>query len=217
MSDQKESGNGFWHRIGGAVKLLTEPFVTVYQNLYTLFLWFLFSIIAGLLGPLLNVIRYCFMDDTDHPILKAIYNDSYYGSFYTFAIVLTASLLGSLLIKWKDDYKQNFRRIKVFAASVSIFLVMIGSVCYCFATLANGDSIAEFKYEKLVTDKPQLVLFLLSIVLAVYCQGVNLMDQNPKAHDKANEDDAIMKDREQGLQKTVQGTVNANQMEGAEI
>lgn len=217
MSDQKEKGNNFRHRIGGAVKLLTEPFVTVYQNLYTLFLWFLFSIIAGLLGPLLNVIRYCFMDDSEHPILKAIYNDSYYGSFYTFAIVLTASLLGSLLIKWKDDYKQNFRRIKVFAASISIFVVMIGSVCYSFATLANGDSIAEFDYEMLVTDKPQLVLFLLSIVLAIYCQGVNLMDQNPKAHDKANEDDAIMKDREESLKKTVQGTVNANQMEGAEI
>lgn len=217
MSDKKEKGSGFLHRIRGAMKLLSEPFVTVYHNLYTLFLWFLFSIIAGLLGPLLNVIRYCYMDDSNHPILKAIFNDSFYGSFYTFAIVLTASLLGSLLIKWKDDYKQNFRRLKVFAASVSIFLVMIGSVCYCFATLANGATIALFDYNKLSIDTPQLVIFMLSIILAIYCQGVNLMDMNPTDHNHANEDDAIMKDREEGVQKTVQGTANVNQMEGADI
>lgn len=217
MSEHKVKGNDLCQRIGRAIVMLIEPFVTVYQNLYTLFLWLLFSIIAGLLGPLLNIIRYCYMDGSGHPILKSIYQDSFYGSFYTFAVVLTASLLGNLLIKWKDDYKQNFRRIKVFAASISIFLVMIGSVCFCFATLSNGDTIEEFNYETLKVDWVQLVLFVLAILLAVYCQGVNMMDQNPNEHDNANEAEAIIKDRQQGMQKAVDGTVNVNQMEGAEL
>ena len=62
----------------------------------TFFLWFLFTIIAGLLGPIINIANNCGFNNL--PIGISIFEDSRAGTFYTFSIVLIASAIGSLFL-----------------------------------------------------------------------------------------------------------------------
>lgn len=102
-----------------AIILIFDPFKVVTEKKDEFFIWFLFTIVAGQIGIIANIIVRYYANST--PISTSIFFDSNNGSFYTFSIVLVASLLGPLFINSIKSTKLKFRTLKTFTIIASIF------------------------------------------------------------------------------------------------
>lgn len=154
-------------------------------NLTAAVLWFVFTIFAAQIGTLVNIIKHVIFHDGRsvpnnfdfwHSIQESLFLDSKSGSFYTFAIVLIASVLSPLFIQLIEEKEIHFKRPKVFSIVISIFTLFFGGVFFSFSALETS------KYEGLknidfCVDKSQLFFFLFSIVVASYAFALTRMDK----------------------------------------
>lgn len=69
----------------------------VWKHRLDFFLWFLFVVIAGQLGTIINFINRCVFDRWT--LSQSLLADSVSGNFYTFALVLVTSTIGNIFIK----------------------------------------------------------------------------------------------------------------------
>ena len=72
-------------------------------------LWFLFTVICGLIGIVMNVWSHL---GPDVNLYNAILNEFTVNSFYTFSIVLLTCTAGSLFMKIDTDRMITFKSIK---------------------------------------------------------------------------------------------------------
>ena len=143
----------------------------------TFFLWFLFTIIAGLLGPIINIANNCGFNDM--PMVLSILEDSQTGTFYTFSIVLIASAIGSLFLNLLDS-SDTFRKMKLYFMAICIFPLFFGGIYYSSFSQKKKEEfkLAYVSHKKavekestrgqeiiVVVDKKQLVIFLLSLII----------------------------------------------------
>lgn len=163
-------------------KLIIDP-VTVVQYYKTEFaLWFIFTIIAGQLGILVNfIIRYYSYGIS---IPTSIYLDSISGSFYIFSIATVASMLGPLFTNILLSNKLVFKTLKVFTTVITIFFLFFSGVVY---SVIQSKSDIPLSNLKLNPDWTQIVVYLFSLFLCFYVYCILKLDNYQKKYKHLNE------------------------------
>ena len=116
---------------------LVLPLLVVKEEKGTFSLWFLFTIIAGLIGPIINAVNRCAIGN--EPIVSSLEKDCENGTFYTFSIVLIASSIGLLFIKLINE-KIQFKNRKLYFIAICIFPMFFAGIFYSGATLRQKQS-----------------------------------------------------------------------------
>ena len=171
------------------IQALKEPYLVLFRERHrmSVFLWFMFTIFAAQIGTMINLIQHVVFTEHESTnkniwtlIQESLYMDSQSGSFYTFSIVLTASVLSPLFIKFVET-NVHFRKLKVLTIVISIFTLFFGGIFYSFSTFNNRDysSLVEHEFN---VDKWQLLFFVIAILIALYSYGLTRMDKYPESH-----------------------------------
>ena len=128
-------------------------------------LWFLFTVICGLIGIVMNVWSHL---GPEVRLYDAILNEFTVNSFYTYSIVLLTCTVGSLFMKIDSDKMITYTSIKLWLMIVLGGFVFIGA----FLCQSRGN-ISGFNWY-------QLFYFLLTVLFAVYGFCVVNMDRHPE-------------------------------------
>lgn len=156
--------SNFWRSV-------ISPFCICWEYKVESFIWMMFVIVAGQLGTIINLIRRWGFGDW--AFLPALGPDSASGSFYTFALVLIASLLASIFIRFIKKETPEYRNISAVYLTILIFSLVICAIFYSFAT-NDFESIdfSKLGNKDMSVDWKQLVFFILSIIFAWYSFGL---------------------------------------------
>lgn len=128
-------------------------------------LWFLFTVICGLIGIVMNVWSHL---GPDVNLYNAILNEFTVNSFYTFSIVLLTCTAGSLFMKIDTDRMITFKSIKEW------LLIVLGGCVFIGAFLCQSrGKIPSYNWL-------QLFYFIFAIGLAVYGFCVVNLDRHPE-------------------------------------
>lgn len=155
---------------------INVPFKTIKKHKVDFFLWFLFVILAGQLGTIINII--CRVTYGDWSLLESLYVDSLYGNYFTFALVLMASILGPIFIRLinKNNGKREFRTIVILFTSFLFILIFLTGICLSVATQQNVQKPDQITFKP--SDIIQIVLFFISIIMAIYYFGIEKMSDH---------------------------------------
>lgn len=180
-----------WQFLITLLKRVRLPLKVIELKKGTFFLWFLFTIIAGLLGPIINIANNCGFNDL--PMAISVFEDSKAGTFYTFSIVLIASAIGSLFLNLLDS-SDAFKKMKLYFMALCIFPLFFGGIFYSSFTQKQKEAIRISYSEKTETQNPdspplteesivvdwkQLILLLLALFISVYAFCLQYMNANP--------------------------------------
>lgn len=186
---KKKEIKGYNKFLYNAVNALKEPYKAIFkeQHRMSALLWFLFTIFAAQIGTIINLINHVIFSEEraggkDWLLLakESLCMDSISGSFYTFSIVLTASVLSPLFIKFVES-GVHFRKLKVLTIVVSIFTLFFGGIFYSFSTIGTRDY-SLLKNADFIIDKWQLLFFIVAILIAMYSYGLSRMDLDTKQY-----------------------------------
>jgi hypothetical protein len=156
---------------------LLIPYVVCFKYKVEFFLWIVFIVVAGQLGTIINVVNRKFFMNWDWNLV--LYPDSVFGSFYTYALVLIASLIVPLFTRIRNDNKPRFRSMTIVFTTLLIFVLILCAVFFSFASQETKSvNYNDFQNLQITVDVKQLVFFSLSIILAWYAFGLTLMVQN---------------------------------------
>lgn len=185
----------------------------------TFFLWLLFTIIAGLLGPIINIANNCGFNDL--PISLSVFEDSRAGTFYTFSIVLIASAIGSLFLNLLDS-SDSFKKMKLYFMALCIFPLFFGGIFYSSFTQKQKEELKVSFLEQsgkaypkntystdvqIIVDKKQLILFLIALAISIYAFCLQYMNANPSEFEEIR--DSYL-DREQSGLKSMNQAADAD-------
>ena len=181
----------FWKSLNIFLHRVILPLKVVRLKKGTFFLWFIFTIIAGLLGPIINVANNFGFNDV--PISLSIFEDSQAGTFYTFSIVLIASAIGSLFLNLLDA-ADVFKKMKLYFMAICIFPLFFGGIFYSSFTQKHKEEVKIESYIEsskvqnnsnmlpkeieLSIDWIQLSLFLLALIISIYAFCLQYMNAN---------------------------------------
>lgn len=164
---------------------LFKPFNAIYKNPPIFLIWFLFTILAGQLGIIFNIIiRYI---NGGYSFYQTIYLDSINGSFYTYSIALLAAALGPIFIDLISNSDSKFKIIKVFTIIILMLTLIFASIFY--TSTQSKDITLNVEGLILVVDGWQLGFLLFSIVASIYAYSVSRLDLNPKYFDGIKDKD----------------------------
>lgn len=169
--------------IFGAIKLYLKPFLTIKDHKLIFFLWFAFTVFAGQIGVISNIIiRYI---NGKSSFQEVIYSESINGSFYIYSIALLASTLGPLFVNLIEKPQTKFKGIKVVTIVLAIFTLLFASVFYTSTqpNITNLDIYAS----SFNIDKWQLGFLLTSILLSIYAYSVLRLEHNPDQYKELDE------------------------------
>ena len=183
------------HREGKFCGSLLVPFIVCFNHKIEFFLWVRFVFVAGQLGTIINVVnRTLFHDWT---ISQALYPDSVSGSFYTYALVLIASLIVPLFTRIRNNKEPGFRSMSVVLMTLLIFALVLSAVFFSFASQEiRSVRYEDFKALKLDIDIKQLVFFIMAVIFAWYAFGLSLMADNNEGNEL---DDTYLKQEQNDL------------------
>lgn len=146
------------------LRYVIDPFKIIKENKLEFFIWFVFTIFAGQLGILANIIIRYFSYSL--PISQSIYLDSISGSFYTYAIAIAASALGPLFANFIKNKKPEFTSIKIVSIIFVMFFLVLSGIIYAAVQMKSlSSTLINFK---LTIDWPQLIVYILSIFIGLY-------------------------------------------------
>ena len=166
------------HNIFNPIKLSLKPFLTIKEHKLIFFLWFIFTVFAGQIGVISNlIIRYINGKSTFEEV---IYFESVNGSFYIYSIALLATTIGPLFVNLIEKPQTKFKEIKVITIVIAIFTLLFASVFYT-STQPNMVNVSTQNLSFSI-DKWQLGFFLSSIILSVYAYSVLRLEYNPEQY-----------------------------------
>lgn len=174
---------------------LLVPFIVCFKHKVEFFLWIMFVLVAGQLGTIINVVnRAVFHDWT---ISQALYPDSVSGSFYTYALVLIASLIVPLFTRIRNNQEPGFRSMSVVLITLLIFALVFCAVFFSFASQEiRSVKYDDFKALELDVDCKQLVFFVIAVLFAWYAFGLSLMADNNEGNEL---DDTYLKQEQKDV------------------
>lgn len=156
------------------LRSIVAPFCICSKHAVEWFLWLMFVVIAGQLGTIINVIQRWVFGGWD--FMAAFCPDSTSGSFYTFALVMIASLIGPIFIRFVNKGKPEYRPITIVYVTILIFSLLFCGLYYSFATQEpNMTDFSGLHNKDISVDVKQLVFFVLAIVFSWYSFGLSLM------------------------------------------
>lgn len=192
---------------------LLLPLQVVKEEKGTFFLWFLFTIIAGLIGPIINAVNRCAIGD--ETLVYSLEKDCENGTFYTFSIVLIASSIGLLFIKLINE-KIQFKNRKLYFIAICIFPMFFAGIFYSRATLRQKQnteinsrqinqmeilqkqiatsnniqtkSVSQQKIKENAKTDYQVVFVIIAILIAIYSFCLEYMSLHPEQFDVLRDD-----------------------------
>jgi hypothetical protein len=183
------------------------PFTVAFKHKMDLFIWLLFVILGGQLGTLINLVNRCKFHGWT--LQQSLLADSDSGNFYTFSLVLMASILGSLFIRFAHPDARPYRMITIPVTTILIFLVVFNAVCYSFAMQGYAEEFKTVPNVDIMTDFCQLAFFVLSIVFAVINFGVERLDYHSSYKDMDDylnsENDRVNKIQSKAEEEVMEG------------
>ncbi|EIQ1511885.1 hypothetical protein BBL91_08835 [Vibrio parahaemolyticus] len=175
------------------LQYIVDPFKVIKNDKLEFFIWFVFTIFAGQLGILANIIIRYFSHSI--PVSQSIYLDSAAGSFYTYAIAIAASALGPLFANFIKNKKPEFTSLKIVSIILVIFFLVLSGVIYAAVQIKSLTS--EPLSLDLVLDVPQFTIYVLAIFIGLYTYCLLKISSPDYSHldDSFNEqDDATVKE-----------------------
>lgn len=170
-------------------KGLLEPWTVIPDNKLIFFVWFMFTILASQIGIIINLIIRVLNGELS--FIQSIYLESINGSFYTFSIVLIASLLSPLFINFVENSPTHFKSIKIVLITILIFALFFAGIFYS-TSITNSYDIGTLSNLDYSVDICQLIFFVIAIILALYTFNVSRLDL--KKHKALNDDYGEMDD-----------------------
>lgn len=162
--------HGFWGSIVG-------PFLICFKHVSEFFIWALFVLVAGQLGTIINIVNRCIFQGWKFS--EALYPDSSTGNFYTYALVLIASLIAPLFTRIKNDERPMFSTISMVFSSILIFAMILCAVFFSnVSQTIPALDYQSFRGLDLGFDAKQFIFFVLAVVFAWYAYGFSLMVKN---------------------------------------
>lgn len=143
---------------------LIEPLKIIYYNKADFSLWIIFTVIAGQLGIIANVLVSVYTNKTD--LSQAFLNEFNNSSFYTFSIALVASLMGPIFINIKTNPEAHFRTLKTFILTFFIFYLIVVSIIYAaIQSKLKINTPVNILWQEHTT---QIFFFIMALILSIY-------------------------------------------------
>ena len=178
----------------------------VWKHRLDFFLWFLFVVIAGQLGTIINFINRCVFGGW--ALSQSLLADSVSGNFYTFALVLVTSTIGNIFIKLTCKSEHDHRKAIVVFIALCLFLMLFDAVFFSFATQDYAVEYKNIKAENIHFDWWQLSFFILAIFAAILSLGLERMDGH-KEYNYLDEENKtvtkLVKNEQQPVTQTPEG------------
>lgn len=180
------------------------PIQTLFRRKFLVrtFLWFIFSVGFSLIGTIINIIKFAVFNIPRIPnapvtigdkISMSIYMDSKTGTFYTFSIVLAASILYPLF-ECFIKHEWHYTHLRVITIIIAILVLVFGGVFYSFLTI--GTTSPSYNVGQVHLDQWQLSFFILAIFVAAYSYGLGLMKEDgnhPQIDDYVEQEEKELK------------------------
>lgn len=175
------------------LKYYLAPFWIIRKHKLEFALWMVFVIFAGQMGTVINIVsRHIFGEMT---ISQSLLADSVSGNFYTFSLVLIASLVGSYFIRLIVPVNPEHRRLIVPFVAISLVLMLFSAVFFSFQTRDYGVDWKAVAPELIQIDFWQVLFFSLSVLIAIYAFGLDRMhlhkEYDEMAEYRENEDNNV--------------------------
>lgn len=158
-----------WHSI-------ISPFAVINSHKHDFVLWFIYIVFAGLLGVIINVVKLCAFDG--ECFQKALSIDSQAGSFYTFSLVICASLIWPIFKSLTNKEKPEYHLIQTILLSILIFSNLFCAIFYAFSNIHPHTWFWKINDDYYPLDIPQLVFFTMSIILSIYSFGLTYLPEH---------------------------------------
>lgn len=159
------------------------PFHIIRKHKMEFVLWMIFVIFAGQMGTIINIVSRCIFGDMT--ISQSLLADSVSGNFYTFSLVLIASLVGSYFIKLLVPTRPEHRRLIVPYVALALMLMLFSAVFFSFQTRDYGVEWKSVAPEMIKIDVYQTIFFVLSVIVAIYAFGLDRMHKHDEYNDMA--------------------------------
>ena len=157
------------------VKQVFRPFIIIYIHGMAFFLWVSFTLIGGLIGIVVSLIRNSLFGGLN--FTQAMYIESRNGSFYTYSIAVVASVHSAAFIVFAENKRLQFRRHQIVTITLSIFLLFFGGVFYALSI--EAPPVAEMQTIKDISiNWRQLSVVGVSILVAIYSFCVCRLDNH---------------------------------------
>lgn len=180
-------------KVWGSISI---PFLTFWNRRYLIrsFLWLVFTVGLSLIGTIINVIKVAFFNIPEisstysfaDRVMYSIYQDCQSGTFYTFSIVLAASILYPLFEGFlKHEF--NYINLRVLTIIAALLLLTFGGVFYSFSSVGYQHNVIVSP-SKLKMDWYQFGFFIIAIMVASYSFSIGLLVED-KEHPHPEIDD----------------------------
>lgn len=205
-------------KVWGAI---TIPFLTFWNRRYLIrtFLWLIFTVGLSLIGTIINVIKVAFFNIPEinstytfgDRVVYSIYQDCQSGTFYTFSIVLAASILYPLFEGFlKHEF--NYINLRVLTIIAALLLLAFGGVFYSFSSVGYPHDVIVSP-NKLKMDWYQFGFFVIAIMVASYSFSIGLLVEDkehphPEIDDYADADSQAVEKLKDSVRKPIEGNVD---------
>lgn len=169
------------------------------------FLWFLFVVVAGQLGTIINFINRCVFGGWT--LSQSLLADSVSGNFYTFALVLVTSMIGNIFIKLTYKSEHDHRKAIVVFIALCVFLMLFDAVFFSFATQGYAVEYQKVSVADISCDWWQLVFFFLAILAAILSFGLERIDEH-KEYNYLDEENKVVKELTTNGQLSIKKTAD---------
>lgn len=221
--EKKKELKGYCRFFYNVVTAIKEPYKVIFKERHRMsaLLWFLFTIFAAQIGTIINLINHVIFSEERAAgrdwwdlVQESLCMDSISGSFYTFSIVLTASVLSPLFIKFVES-GVHFRKLKVLTIVVSIFTLFFGGIFYSFSTIGTRDY-TQLQKVDINVDSWQLLFFIAAILIAMYSYGLSRMDLEASTYPNLDDYDYTDEERRR-IESIKEAPVSENQSPEEEV
>lgn len=185
---------------------IITPFLIIRYHLHDFFLWFVFVILASQLGIIINVIRRWGFDGNGFQ--EALVPDCASGNFYTFCIVMCASLIWPIFRSITNRKPPEYSLIKTILLSILFIIVLLCSIFYSFSNISPHRFHLQLVDDWKAIDIPQCLFFVFAIILSIYSFGLSyLPDHEDKYHlsdDYIRNENNEVSELKKGIQKNAE-------------
>jgi hypothetical protein len=157
------------------VKRLLEPCLAIGENKKIFFLWFIFTILIGQIGVIINLILRT-RGDVSISAKESIFLDSSAGSFYTFSIALLASSLSPIFINFIESNPPKFKSIKIITIVIAFLTIFFAGIFY--SSSFDLSDYVNLTKKSISLDGWQLFFLLTSIIISIYAYSILRMEYN---------------------------------------
>lgn len=148
-------------------KRILSPFNIVLMHRAAFFVWFMFTLLGGLVGVVISIMRHMWFGTVHYTFKQALYVETTSGALYTYAIATIAAVLSGLFVLFAEREKLSYRTLQIPTAALSVFVLLFGGVFYAL-NIDSAGVIACPSDNEIAFDWKQFIILCLSLLFSVY-------------------------------------------------